>query len=46
MAVAFDTFCCRIEIMAEQKVKFAEIETEQQQFIRSRFNGGTLQKIP
>jgi len=35
-----------LELTPEQKIKFAEIEKEQQQFIRSRFNGGPPPKIP
>jgi Spy/CpxP family protein refolding chaperone len=30
-----------LELTPEQRIKFAEIEKEQQQFIRSRFNNGT-----
>jgi len=33
-----------LELTPEQKIKFAEIEKEQQQFIRSRFNNGTPPK--
>jgi len=35
-----------LELTPEQKIKFAEIDKEQQQFIRSRFNGGSPPKIP
>jgi Spy/CpxP family protein refolding chaperone len=35
-----------LELTPEQKIKFAEIEKEQQAFIRSRFNGGPPPKIP
>ena len=35
-----------LELTPEQKIKFADIEKEQQQFIRSRFNNGPPPKIP
>lgn len=35
-----------LELTPEQKIKFAEIEKEQQAFIRSRFNRETPQKSP
>jgi Spy/CpxP family protein refolding chaperone len=35
-----------LELTPEQKIKFAEIEKEQQQFIRSRFNNLTTPKKP
>jgi hypothetical protein len=35
-----------LELTPEQKIKFAEVEKEQLQFIRSRFNGGTPPKFP
>jgi hypothetical protein len=35
-----------LEFTPEQKIKFAEIEKEQQQFIRSRFNGGPPPRFP
>ena len=35
-----------LELTPEQKIKFAEIEKEQQAFIRSRFDRGTSQKNP
>ena len=35
-----------LELTPEQKIKFTDIEKEQQQFIRSRFNNGPPPKIP
>ena len=35
-----------LELTPEQKIKFAEVEKEQQQFIRSRFNGGPPPRFP
>jgi hypothetical protein len=35
-----------LELTPEQKIKFAEIEKEQQQFIRSRFNHLTTPNKP
>ena len=35
-----------LELTPEQKIKFAEIEKQQQQFIHSRFNGGSPPKVP
>lgn len=48
MELALSNCNARIEqeLTPEQKIKFAEIEKEQQQFIRSRFNGGPPPKIP
>ena len=48
MELALSNCNARIEqeLTPEQKIKFAEIEKEQQQFIRSRFNGGSPPKIP
>ena len=34
------------ELTPEQKIKFAEVEKEQQQFIQSRFNGGPPPRFP
>jgi Spy/CpxP family protein refolding chaperone len=48
MGLALSNCNARIEqeLTPEQKIKFAEIEREQQQFIRSRFNGGPPPKFP
>jgi len=48
MGLALSNCNARIEqeLTPEQKIKFAEIEKEQQQFVRSRFNGGPPQKFP
>jgi Spy/CpxP family protein refolding chaperone len=35
-----------LELTPEQRIKFAEIEKEQQEFIRSRFNNGTPPNNP
>jgi len=35
-----------LELTPEQKIKFAEIEKEQRQFIRARLNGGTPPNKP
>ena len=48
MELALSNCNARIEqeLTPEQKIKFAQIEKEQERFIRSRFNGGPPPKFP